>query len=209
MDCEGCQNNCCKELPIYLRDQELKSLKEFRPDLKVKTFGNQHHIEPPCPLLDEEGKCSAYDLRPTTCRRFPLLAQVFPEDGIIAYAIFKDCEKWDKISEEDQNLLIRAFYFDQAFSLMYPIRQTLKERNKEVIYLKTLGSDKITHPIFAKERIIIFDLHIAAIVKKISGKSVADFMLLHEQTQAYKNYTKEYEKEQKENEKRRLKNAGT
>lgn len=207
MNCEGCQNNCCKDLPVYLRDQELETLLEFKPDLKYKSFGNQHHIPPPCPLLNDEGKCSAYDIRPTTCRRYPLLAHVFQEDGIIAYAIFKDCEEWDKLSEDDENNLIRAFYFDQAFSLMYPIHQTLKERNKERIYLKTLGGGKIAHPIFAQERIIIFNLHIGAIVKKISGMKVNDFAALHENTQAYRRFCKELVKEQRDTEKWRKKNA--
>jgi len=79
LDCLDCANCCKTTSPIfYDKDVErmatffkLKPSKFFDTYLKVDEDGDQVLKSSPCPFLQQDNKCSAYESRPKACREYP------------------------------------------------------------------------------------------------------------------------------------------
>jgi len=79
MDCLQCAN-CCKSIPPIVSKRDSKriaselgiTVKEFSDKfLRVDSDGDTVINQSPCPFLQEDNKCSIYDVRPNACRQYP------------------------------------------------------------------------------------------------------------------------------------------
>ena len=79
MDCLTCAN-CCKSIPPMLSNRDTKRLAKhlgLTPNLfsdKYTIIDNDGDLvmnASPCPFLQEDNKCSVYEVRPAACRLYP------------------------------------------------------------------------------------------------------------------------------------------
>ncbi len=79
IDCLDCANCCSTTSPIfYDKDVErmaayfkMKPAQFFDAYLKMDEDGDQVLRSSPCPFLQEDNKCEAYEARPKACREYP------------------------------------------------------------------------------------------------------------------------------------------
>lgn len=79
IDCLDCANCCKTTSPIfYDKDVErmaahfkVKPATFYNEYLKTDEDGDQVFKSSPCPFLQEDNKCMAYEFRPKACREFP------------------------------------------------------------------------------------------------------------------------------------------
>lgn len=79
IDCLDCANCCKTTSPIfYDKDVDrmashfkMKSSAFFATYLKIDEDGDQVLKSSPCPFLQDDNKCEAYDARPKACREYP------------------------------------------------------------------------------------------------------------------------------------------
>ena len=86
VDCTAC-GNCCKEIGPVLDQQDAERLaarlgmtveamveKYLKPEEDPDEAGNRWEMRVrPCPLLDKNNRCTVYEDRPASCRRYPYL----------------------------------------------------------------------------------------------------------------------------------------
>lgn len=76
-DCCEC-GNCCRMYRTTVEDEEIGTIAAFL-SMPVEKFKNDFLVETdrgrafpaPCPMLQEDGKCRIYEVRPEECRGFP------------------------------------------------------------------------------------------------------------------------------------------
>ena len=105
IDCMVCAN-CCKTTPALLNNRDIKRIAKF---LKItpKSFRHKYVIEDfsgelsfrkvPCVFLEEDNKCSVYEVRPESCRDYP------HSDG-------KDFVKRSKLHQANLSVCPAVFY---------------------------------------------------------------------------------------------------
>lgn len=81
IECTSC-GHCCKHLQIVVDDKDIQRMSN-KLDLTLKQFAQQyvsvaedrtkHFTASPCPFLDGNNCCTAYEARPQACRDFPYL----------------------------------------------------------------------------------------------------------------------------------------
>lgn len=176
MNCENCSCICCTNMPIYVMDIELKGILEVKPDLEVNTFGNIHFISPPCPFFyGVKGEiwsngCSIYEIRPSSCKWFPMMGEWMKDVERMGYYILNSCPKSEELTFEDKKDLLDYFYVDQALQALHPPVQTLKQRNKERIYKVRLAGKNEKHFTFFTESARSFRSKVKEIMDKMSGE---------------------------------------
>ena len=78
-DCLSCAN-CCKTLPALISKRDIKRIAkhmdlmpaEFEDKyIRLDEDGDMVIDGAPCPFLQEDNKCSIYDVRPSACRQYP------------------------------------------------------------------------------------------------------------------------------------------
>lgn len=79
VDCLACAN-CCKTTPPIVLKSDVKRIAKFL-NMPPKTFIKKHLIEDvnrelimnyvPCTFLQDDHKCSIYEVRPRACRNYP------------------------------------------------------------------------------------------------------------------------------------------
>jgi Fe-S-cluster containining protein len=81
IDCTRCAN-CCKTMPPGLNDQDIERI-AARQNMTRQAFIDAFlQVDPespaeflmktiPCPFLGADDRCTIYDVRPESCRRFP------------------------------------------------------------------------------------------------------------------------------------------
>ncbi len=79
MDCLMCAN-CCKSIPPMLSKRDTKRLAKHL-GLAPSQFSDKYTVvdndgdvvmnASPCPFLQEDNKCSVYEVRPAACRLYP------------------------------------------------------------------------------------------------------------------------------------------
>lgn len=83
MDCLSCAN-CCKSHPPLVSNKDIKRIAKHL-NMPPKTFRRKYVLEDingelsfnyvPCRFLQEDNKCSIYEVRPNACREFPHIGQ--------------------------------------------------------------------------------------------------------------------------------------
>lgn len=83
MDCLDCAN-CCKSHPPLITSGDIKRIAKHL-GMPPKTFKRKYVLEDfngelsfnylPCHFLQEDNKCSIYEVRPNACREFPHMGQ--------------------------------------------------------------------------------------------------------------------------------------
>ena len=78
-DCLSCAN-CCKTIPALITRQDVKRIARFLQIPASQFFklyvitdfdGEMMMKNVPCVFLDQENKCTIYEVRPESCRRYP------------------------------------------------------------------------------------------------------------------------------------------
>lgn len=78
-DCLSCAN-CCKTTPALITHQDIKRISKYlqMPSSEFKKLyvitdldGEMMMQRLPCTFLDQDNKCTIYDVRPESCRRYP------------------------------------------------------------------------------------------------------------------------------------------
>jgi len=79
VDCTRCAN-CCKTLGIKVSTSDAERIAEhlsMATDAFVEAYlatdedSHRKFRQQPCPFLDEDNRCTIYDVRPTDCREYP------------------------------------------------------------------------------------------------------------------------------------------
>ena len=78
-DCLECAN-CCKTLPALMSKRDIKRIAKHL-SMSRKSFQDKYVREDedgdividgaPCPFLQEDNKCSIYEVRPASCKQYP------------------------------------------------------------------------------------------------------------------------------------------
>lgn len=84
VDCTRCANCCC-QLQVVFTDEDIDRIANHRGMTREAFIAaylewdqEKHRFRArmtPCPFLGEDNKCSIYDVRPDTCRRYPYTDQ--------------------------------------------------------------------------------------------------------------------------------------
>jgi Fe-S-cluster containining protein len=113
VDCTRCAN-CCRTLQPVFTEQDIDRIAAHRGMTRDEFIAN--YLEEaeegpgyrtkttPCPLLGEDNKCTVYDVRPETCRKYPYTDQedfVFRTMGhasnaLVCPAVFEIVEEMKK-----------------------------------------------------------------------------------------------------------------
>jgi len=136
LNCKNCNDYCCKNEMVGLFKSEVELLKKIKPDLNLKDFGEILYLEPPCPFF-KDNKCSIYEQRPIICRSFPVFLQGSNNKNYIKKHSF--CPKHRDLDFFDgSEMFIMTFfaYVGVWFNMIAKSKMTLKQLNKEKIFLK-------------------------------------------------------------------------
>lgn len=94
-DCCAC-NNCCRQYDVTLSDEDTERIAGFL-GLSEQNFiqtciqksDGEHTIKPPCPFLEQDGKCRVQSCKPAECRGYPYTDQpdrIASLRGVIEFA---------------------------------------------------------------------------------------------------------------------------
>lgn len=76
-DCCTC-NNCCRQYAVFLTNEDAERIagflrlspEDFRQNY-LQECEDGYSIEPPCPFLEQDGKCRVQECKPVECLDFP------------------------------------------------------------------------------------------------------------------------------------------
>lgn len=117
-DCLEC-GNCCKSAPPIIKNQDIKRIAKHLA-IPPKTFKRKYVLEDidgslsfnyvPCHFLQEDNRCSIYEVRPEACRDYPHTDQHFfkrkelhKENSIICPAVEKILIKMEQIIQKNKS----------------------------------------------------------------------------------------------------------
>lgn len=113
VDCLECAN-CCKSAPPIVLQKDIKRIAAF---LKIppKTFkrkyvltdidGSMSFDRVPCVFLQEDNRCSIYEVRPEACRDFPHLTKDFKARTSLHMNNYSICPASQKIIDHIIDLI--------------------------------------------------------------------------------------------------------
>jgi Fe-S-cluster containining protein len=91
--CKSCQGLCCKRGNIMIFHDEYERLVKFKPAIPHSDYDLIKHIHGPCPFLEND-RCTIYEERPITCRKYPLFIKF--EENLAKIGCHPQCPPFSK-----------------------------------------------------------------------------------------------------------------
>lgn len=104
--CSAC-GRCCQVCDIVMTDQDVKRLsREINPAFYIKQDPHRkdryNFRDKPCAFLDYHGKCKVYNLRPQSCRNYPLISP----------------EGYSRMSRDPDCMFITRYFIEKSLSML-------------------------------------------------------------------------------------------